>query len=216
MTTLKPCDVEMMASAFPQRVKRKRRSYQRFLRGHAPSGCLNSPWRRRLPPSPRAAPSSSSAAPTRQSHHITHHTLTNAQASALTHHYALLLWTRGSSSFHPLRDVCRFRVLCHKLINHQIFTNLILVFIMLSSVSLAAEDPIRNFSRRNFVSSDTTTRAVRVHEATGHISVAVAGFQLTGWKVLGLIPSCRNPLRSCSHPDLILWDGHEFTPSGFG
>lgn len=46
----------------------------------------------------------------------------------------------------------RFRVFCHKLINHHIFTNLILVFIMLSSVSLAAEDPIRNFSARNIVS----------------------------------------------------------------
>lgn len=48
-------------------------------------------------------------------------------------------------------SLCRFRVVCHKLINHQIFTNLILVFIMLSSVSLAAEDPIRNFSARNIV-----------------------------------------------------------------
>ncbi|MEQ2211438.1 Voltage-dependent L-type calcium channel subunit alpha-1D, partial [Xenoophorus captivus] len=44
------------------------------------------------------------------------------------------------------------RVFCHRLINHHIFTNLILVFIMLSSVSLAAEDPIRNFSARNIVS----------------------------------------------------------------
>uniref|UniRef100_A0A8C2ZF46 Voltage-dependent L-type calcium channel subunit alpha n=1 Tax=Cyclopterus lumpus TaxID=8103 RepID=A0A8C2ZF46_CYCLU len=44
-----------------------------------------------------------------------------------------------------------FRVFCHKLINHHIFTNLILVFIMLSSVSLAAEDPIRNFSARNII-----------------------------------------------------------------
>ncbi|XP_051526097.1 voltage-dependent L-type calcium channel subunit alpha-1D [Myxocyprinus asiaticus] len=43
------------------------------------------------------------------------------------------------------------RVACHRLINHQIFTNLILIFIMLSSVSLAAEDPIRNFSARNIV-----------------------------------------------------------------
>ncbi|XP_053098398.1 calcium channel, voltage-dependent, L type, alpha 1D subunit, a isoform X2 [Pangasianodon hypophthalmus] len=41
------------------------------------------------------------------------------------------------------------RVLCHKIINHHLFTNLILVFIMLSSVSLAAEDPIRNHSFRN-------------------------------------------------------------------
>ncbi|XP_075996190.1 voltage-dependent L-type calcium channel subunit alpha-1D [Genypterus blacodes] len=44
-----------------------------------------------------------------------------------------------------------FRIFCHKLINHQIFTNLILVFIMLSSVSLAAEDPIRNSSARNII-----------------------------------------------------------------
>ncbi|KAG7273279.1 hypothetical protein CRUP_009707 [Coryphaenoides rupestris] len=38
-----------------------------------------------------------------------------------------------------------------ELINHHIFTNLILVFIMLSSVSLAAEDPIRNLSARNII-----------------------------------------------------------------
>ncbi|XP_036067986.1 calcium channel, voltage-dependent, L type, alpha 1D subunit, a isoform X4 [Oryzias melastigma] len=45
------------------------------------------------------------------------------------------------------------RVFCHKLINHHIFTNLILVFIMLSSVSLAAEDPIRNLSARNIMTT---------------------------------------------------------------
>ncbi|XP_060766229.1 calcium channel, voltage-dependent, L type, alpha 1D subunit, a [Neoarius graeffei] len=44
-----------------------------------------------------------------------------------------------------------FRVLCHKIINHHIFTNIILVFIMLSSASLAAEDPIRTHSFRNIV-----------------------------------------------------------------
>lgn len=45
----------------------------------------------------------------------------------------------------------RIRVGCHRLINHHIFTNLILVFIMLSSASLAAEDPIRSHSFRNNV-----------------------------------------------------------------
>uniref|UniRef100_A0A8C5D9G5 Voltage-dependent L-type calcium channel subunit alpha n=1 Tax=Gouania willdenowi TaxID=441366 RepID=A0A8C5D9G5_GOUWI len=55
------------------------------------------------------------------------------------------------SAFFIFSSTNPFRVLCHKLINHQIFTNLILVFIMLSSVSLAAEDPIRNFSARNIV-----------------------------------------------------------------
>ncbi|XP_068999256.1 calcium channel, voltage-dependent, L type, alpha 1D subunit, a isoform X1 [Embiotoca jacksoni] len=55
------------------------------------------------------------------------------------------------SAFFIFSNTNPFRVFCHKLINHHIFTNLILVFIMLSSVSLAAEDPIRNFSARNIV-----------------------------------------------------------------
>ncbi|XP_042347274.1 voltage-dependent L-type calcium channel subunit alpha-1D [Plectropomus leopardus] len=55
------------------------------------------------------------------------------------------------SAFFVFSSTNPFRVFCHKLINHQIFTNLILVFIMLSSVSLAAEDPIRNFSARNII-----------------------------------------------------------------
>ncbi|XP_071331754.1 voltage-dependent L-type calcium channel subunit alpha-1D [Trachinotus anak] len=55
------------------------------------------------------------------------------------------------SAFFMFSSNNSFRVFCHKLINHQIFTNLILVFIMLSSVSLAAEDPIRNFSARNII-----------------------------------------------------------------
>uniref|UniRef100_A0A673GDZ6 Voltage-dependent L-type calcium channel subunit alpha n=1 Tax=Sinocyclocheilus rhinocerous TaxID=307959 RepID=A0A673GDZ6_9TELE len=46
----------------------------------------------------------------------------------------------------------RIRVGCHTLIHHHIFTNLILVFIILSSISLAAEDPIRAHSFRNNVS----------------------------------------------------------------
>uniref|UniRef100_A0A672GMV3 Voltage-dependent L-type calcium channel subunit alpha n=1 Tax=Salarias fasciatus TaxID=181472 RepID=A0A672GMV3_SALFA len=55
------------------------------------------------------------------------------------------------SAFFIFSSTNPVRVFCHKLINHQIFTNLILVFIMLSSVSLAAEDPIRNFSARNII-----------------------------------------------------------------
>ncbi|XP_077355970.1 voltage-dependent L-type calcium channel subunit alpha-1C isoform X14 [Festucalex cinctus] len=43
----------------------------------------------------------------------------------------------------------KFRVLCHKIVNHNIFTNLILFFILLSSISLAAEDPVKNVSFRN-------------------------------------------------------------------
>uniref|UniRef100_A0AAR2KQ11 Voltage-dependent L-type calcium channel subunit alpha n=1 Tax=Pygocentrus nattereri TaxID=42514 RepID=A0AAR2KQ11_PYGNA len=55
------------------------------------------------------------------------------------------------SAFFIFSSTNPIRVSCHRLINHQIFTNLILVFIMLSSVSLAAEDPIRSFSTRNIV-----------------------------------------------------------------
>uniref|UniRef100_A0A3B3I7Q7 Voltage-dependent L-type calcium channel subunit alpha n=1 Tax=Oryzias latipes TaxID=8090 RepID=A0A3B3I7Q7_ORYLA len=55
------------------------------------------------------------------------------------------------SAFFIFSNTNPVRVFCHKLINHHIFTNLILVFIMLSSVSLAAEDPIRNLSARNIV-----------------------------------------------------------------
>ena len=114
---------------------RGRRRIQRFRRGRG----LSSPiwWRKkRSPPFRREAPSSSSAAPTRM------------KCSRF-----------AATSFSPRRalfTVCplarRVRVFCHRLINHHIFTNLILVFIMLSSVSLAAEDPIRNFSARNIVS----------------------------------------------------------------
>lgn len=51
----------------------------------------------------------------------------------------------------PFSRFHRFRVGCYRLINHHIFTNITLVFIMLSSFSLAAEDPIRSGSARNIV-----------------------------------------------------------------
>lgn len=46
---------------------------------------------------------------------------------------------------------CRFRLQCHRIVNNNIFTNLILFFILLSSISLAAEDPVRHYSFRNQV-----------------------------------------------------------------
>ncbi|XP_036074489.1 voltage-dependent L-type calcium channel subunit alpha-1D isoform X6 [Rousettus aegyptiacus] len=55
------------------------------------------------------------------------------------------------SAFFILSKTNPIRVGCHKLINHHVFTNLILVFIMLSSASLAAEDPIRSHSFRNTI-----------------------------------------------------------------
>ncbi|XP_062850682.1 voltage-dependent L-type calcium channel subunit alpha-1C isoform X2 [Trichomycterus rosablanca] len=47
----------------------------------------------------------------------------------------------------------RFRVLCYTIVNHNIFTNLILFFILLSSISLAAEDPVKSDSFRNQILS---------------------------------------------------------------
>uniref|UniRef100_A0A674NVJ2 Voltage-dependent L-type calcium channel subunit alpha n=1 Tax=Takifugu rubripes TaxID=31033 RepID=A0A674NVJ2_TAKRU len=45
----------------------------------------------------------------------------------------------------------KFRKLCHRIINATTFTNIILLFILLSSISLAAEDPIDPLSFRNQV-----------------------------------------------------------------
>uniref|UniRef100_A0A4W5NHR8 Voltage-dependent L-type calcium channel subunit alpha n=1 Tax=Hucho hucho TaxID=62062 RepID=A0A4W5NHR8_9TELE len=50
---------------------------------------------------------------------------------------------------HGLSSPLSLRVACHNLIHHSYFTNLILVFIIASSISLAAEDPIRAHSFRN-------------------------------------------------------------------
>ncbi|XP_074787230.1 voltage-dependent L-type calcium channel subunit alpha-1F isoform X2 [Athene noctua] len=55
------------------------------------------------------------------------------------------------SAFFLLGSTNPLRVRCHALIHHHIFTNLILVFIILSSVSLAAEDPVRAHSPRNHI-----------------------------------------------------------------
>ncbi|XP_056278035.1 voltage-dependent L-type calcium channel subunit alpha-1D [Pseudoliparis swirei] len=56
----------------------------------------------------------------------------------------------GSSFFILGKKNC-LRVACHNLIHHHYFTNFILVFIILSSISLAAEDPIKSHSFRNIV-----------------------------------------------------------------
>ncbi|XP_074927402.1 voltage-dependent L-type calcium channel subunit alpha-1F [Chelonoidis abingdonii] len=57
----------------------------------------------------------------------------------------------AGSAFFILSSTNPLRVGCHALIHHHIFTNLILVFIILSSISLAAEDPIRAHSFRNII-----------------------------------------------------------------
>ncbi|NWW33816.1 CAC1S protein, partial [Panurus biarmicus] len=54
-----------------------------------------------------------------------------------------------ASSFFIFSPTNKFRVLCHRTVNATWFTNFILLFILLSSISLAAEDPIRAESFRN-------------------------------------------------------------------
>ncbi|XP_046881682.1 calcium channel, voltage-dependent, L type, alpha 1S subunit, a isoform X1 [Hypomesus transpacificus] len=56
-----------------------------------------------------------------------------------------------ASSFFIFGPQNKIRKLCHRIINATTFTNIILLFILLSSISLAAEDPIDPMSFRNKV-----------------------------------------------------------------
>ncbi|XP_054999479.1 voltage-dependent L-type calcium channel subunit alpha-1C isoform X3 [Sorex araneus] len=56
-----------------------------------------------------------------------------------------------ASAFFIFSPSNRFRVQCHRIVNDTIFTNLILFFILLSSISLAAEDPVQQSSFRNYI-----------------------------------------------------------------
>uniref|UniRef100_A0A2K6TPS8 Voltage-dependent L-type calcium channel subunit alpha n=1 Tax=Saimiri boliviensis boliviensis TaxID=39432 RepID=A0A2K6TPS8_SAIBB len=56
-----------------------------------------------------------------------------------------------ASAFFIFSSNNRFRLQCHRIVNDTIFTNLILFFILLSSISLAAEDPVQHTSFRNHV-----------------------------------------------------------------
>ncbi|XP_036762965.2 voltage-dependent L-type calcium channel subunit alpha-1C isoform X11 [Manis pentadactyla] len=56
-----------------------------------------------------------------------------------------------ASAFFIFSPSNRFRLQCHRIVNDTIFTNLILFFILLSSISLAAEDPVQHTSFRNHI-----------------------------------------------------------------
>ncbi|XP_050686147.1 muscle calcium channel subunit alpha-1-like isoform X34 [Eriocheir sinensis] len=55
------------------------------------------------------------------------------------------------SSFFIFSHTNRFRVFCHWICNHSLFSNVILVCILISSGMLAAEDPLRSDSKRNTI-----------------------------------------------------------------
>lgn len=131
-----------------------------------PGRFLTFSWRRRLFPCPKPVLSSSSVTPTSK---WTLQFCPVCIPSFLAPHPPLspvftalrlkILWP------HPLYlcfclffvffSCFRFRVMCHKIVNHNIFTNLILFFILLSSISLAAEDPVKSDSFRNQVTHYT-------------------------------------------------------------
>ncbi|XP_037600529.1 voltage-dependent L-type calcium channel subunit alpha-1C isoform X31 [Cebus imitator] len=58
-----------------------------------------------------------------------------------------------ASAFFIFSSNNRFRLQCHRIVNDTIFTNLILFFILLSSISLAAEDPVQHTSFRNHMTA---------------------------------------------------------------
>uniref|UniRef100_A0A672IEZ9 Voltage-dependent L-type calcium channel subunit alpha n=1 Tax=Salarias fasciatus TaxID=181472 RepID=A0A672IEZ9_SALFA len=88
-----------------------------------------------------------------------------------------------ASSFFIFGPQNKFRKLCYKIINHSSFTNLILLFILLSSISLAAEDPIDPRSYRNMIlayadivfTTVFTIEIVLKVEETLHLTMTVYG-----------------------------------------
>lgn len=56
-----------------------------------------------------------------------------------------------ASSLFILSNTNSFRVFCNKIVNHSIFTNAVLVCILVSSAMLAAEDPLQAQSPRNTI-----------------------------------------------------------------
>lgn len=79
--------------------------------------------------------------------------------------------------------VPRFRKFCYKIINASSFTNLILLFILLSSISLAAEDPIDPKSYRNQVTvgSSVTQRTGTAERTFDNMTLSVSFFQILAY-----------------------------------
>eukprot|EP00057_Strongylocentrotus_purpuratus_P015657 XP_011670131.1 PREDICTED: voltage dependent calcium channel L-type isoform X4 [Strongylocentrotus purpuratus] len=58
-----------------------------------------------------------------------------------------------ANSLFVFSNTNRFRRLCYNLVNHPYFTNVVLVLILISSTMLAAEDPLDEDKRRNYILS---------------------------------------------------------------
>lgn len=49
--------------------------------------------------------------------------------------------------------LCRIRVICYKIATNKYFVNFVLILIIVSSILLAAEDPLNASAKRNQVES---------------------------------------------------------------
>ena len=71
------------------------------------------------------------------------------------------VWSHLTDKLSPAKpgSLFRFRLRCHWLCNHPYFGNLVLLCILVSSVMLAAEDPLNSNSERNKVSTTRLTES---------------------------------------------------------
>ncbi|KAK3872079.1 hypothetical protein Pcinc_022820 [Petrolisthes cinctipes] len=82
------------------------------------------------------------------------------------------------SSFFIFSHTNRFRVFCHWICNHSLFSNVILVCILISSGMLAAEDPLRSDSQRNFILNNFDIFFTSVFTVEIFLKVVAYGFIL--------------------------------------
>ena len=76
----------------------------------------------------------------------------------------------------------KFRRFCHFVCNHAIFSNIILVCILISSAMLAAEDPLKAESPRNRVSiSKAIFRHKQCLDAWMHVNCLYAPYHSFDW-----------------------------------
>uniref|UniRef100_A0A6Q2X039 Voltage-dependent L-type calcium channel subunit alpha n=1 Tax=Esox lucius TaxID=8010 RepID=A0A6Q2X039_ESOLU len=115
-----------------------------------------------------------------------------------------------ASSFYIFSSQNKFRKVCHRIINATAFTNIILLFILLSSISLAAEDPIDPMSFRNQVlaSADVVFTSVFTVEVVlkhvPHLTVYVLTQEELGFLVMTVYGAIMHPGSFCRNSFNIL------------
>ncbi|XP_023797808.1 voltage-dependent L-type calcium channel subunit alpha-1S [Cyanistes caeruleus] len=92
-----------------------------------------------------------------------------------------------ASSFFIFSPTNKFRVLCHRTVNATWFTNFILLFILLSSIALAAEDPIRAESFRNQVPTEMESVEIVLKMTTYGAFLHKGSFCRNSFNILDLL-----------------------------